>query len=326
MTRFTWLVVALALTTLTAATCNKSNTGGDDKPLAQNGSGAGTSPTPQAADSGAGKPDESAKVLADVPGMDFSMLSPPAKRELATVFSDEFCYCGCPHTLGACLKTHTNCKHARRMALLAATEASSGTPAVEIINALGKYYQSFQEPRATFKVDPRMCMGKADAKVTLVEFSDFECPFCAAARPLLEELVKARSDARLCYLPFPLSGHANAIPAGQAALFARDNGKFWPMHDLLFENQTTLNPASIKQLAASLGLSAAELGKAMDSGKYLAELNASKEQGKAAKVDATPAIYVNGRKYNLSLTSEMLNHTIDDELERLSANGSWAAD
>jgi len=276
--------------------------------------------TPKGADARA------ALTLSGVPGMDFSPLPGPAQRELATVFTDDFCYCGCPHSLGACLKQHGGCRHAKRMALLAAGEASGGTPAVEIIVTLSKYYQSFGEKRAPLKVDDRLCQGPKDAAVTLVEFSDFECPFCSMARPMLEEFVKGKKNVRFCYAPFPLSGHANATPAGQAALFARDKGKFWPMHNLLFDNQMTLSPVEIKRLAASLGLDAAELGKAMDSGKYLDELNASKESGKAAGVDKTPSVFVNGRLLHLGLSPSTLEHTVDDELEWLANKGAWAAD
>lgn len=265
-------------------------------------------------------------MLADIPGMDFSSLPPPAQRELATVFTDEFCYCGCPHTLGACLRQHGSCRHAKRMALLAAAEAAAGVPGLDIIVELSKYYQSFREPRASFKVHPQMCMGPSDAPVTLVEFSDFECPHCAAARPMLEEFARSNPKVRLCYQPFPLASHPNAVAAGQAALFARDKGKFWAMHDLLFENQLSLNPARIKQLAAQAGLDPNELAKAMEAGKYKDELTASKEAGKAAGVDATPAIFINGRKLTLGLSQELLTHTVEDELEWIANRSAWAAD
>ncbi|MHB8878483.1 MAG: DsbA family protein [Myxococcaceae bacterium] len=301
--RWTSVVLLVAGGCLTAATCQ------DGSALAQ------SVPDPKVA-----------LTLSGVPGMDFSALSGPAQRELATVFSDEFCYCGCPHALGACLKQHTACKHSRRMALLAAGEASGGTPAVEIILALSKYYQSFPDKRASFKLDERMCMGPKDAPVTLVEFSDFECPFCNLARPMLEEFVKGRKNVRLCFGPFPLAGHANAIPAGQAALFARDKGKFWAMHDALFENQLSLSPGEIKRLAAGLGLDPAELGKAMDSGRYVDELNASKEAAKAAGVDSTPSLFVNGRRLKLGMSPTILEHTVFDELEWMANKGAWTAD
>jgi protein-disulfide isomerase len=126
--------------------------------------------------------------------------------------------------------------------------------------------------------------------------------------------------------PFPLAAHPNATPAGQAALYARDQGKFWEMHDALFENQTTLSVDAIKQLGGKIGLNANELGKVLAGQRYIEELNASKELGKNAGVNATPTLYINGRKLELPLNGELLIHTVDDEME-WSANGSgWAAD
>jgi protein-disulfide isomerase len=258
--------------------------------------------------------------------MDFSMLPAAAQKELAAVLTDEFCYCGCPHTVAACLKTHGTCKHARRMAKLAAGEAAAGIASTEITNELTRYYLSFKDDRHEIKPDPRLCTGSADAKITVVEYSDFECPFCGAARPLLEQFAKDNAaHVRFCYAPFPLSAHPNATPAGQAALYARDHGKFWEMHDALFENQTTLSPDMIKHLAGKIGLDAADLGKVLASKKYQDELDASKEQGKNAGVNATPSVYLNGRKLEMPLSGEMLQHTLDDELE-WNANNGWSAD
>jgi protein-disulfide isomerase len=266
-------------------------------------------------------------VLKGIPGLDFSSLSTSAQRELASVLTDEFCYCGCPHTVGACLKTHPTCKHARRMALLAASEAAAGAPAVEIILGLSKYYLSFRENRRTLKVDERLCTGKKEAKVTLVEFSDFECPHCAAARPVLEKFVQdSAGKARLCFSPFPLPNHPNSGTAAQAALFARDRGKFWEMHDLLFENQGKLSSEQIKSLAPKIGLSAAELSKALDASKYADELNGWKESGNGAGIEATPTVYVNGRKLTFALTPDALQRTLEDEIEWTSNQNGWAPD
>jgi protein-disulfide isomerase len=258
--------------------------------------------------------------------MDFSDLTPTAQRELATVFTDEFCYCGCPHTLEACLKTHPKCSHARRMASLAALEADKGALGPEIILSLGNYYQSFGQKRAGLKPDARMCRGPMDAKVTLIEFFDYECPGCGVARAPLDAFAKAHPQHRFCVLPFPLSGHPNALPAGQAALFARDKGKFWPMHDLLFDNQRRLSPQVILELAGQIGLPVSDLRKAMDAGRYLDELKASREAGIHAGVESTPSIFINGRKLGLPVEPEMLNHAVEDELEWSSHQNAWAAD
>ncbi|MGV3625325.1 MAG: DsbA family protein [Archangium sp.] len=263
------------------------------------------------------------QVLSGVPGFDFGRLSAPAKKELAAVLTDEFDYCGRPMTLLGSLKKGDACKHTRRLVGLAATFASEGVASTEIINSLSKYNQGFNKARASLKPDERQCMGNKDAKITIVEFSDFECPYCAAARPILEEYVKGKSQVRLCMMPFPLPMHANAVIAGQAALFARDNGKFWPVHDALFDNQLSLSEDFIKGLLAKQGLDVKAFQKAVDAKKYVDELEASKDAGRKAGVDSTPSIYVNGRKYTLNLSTESLNLAIDDEQDWLSGNSAW---
>jgi protein-disulfide isomerase len=264
-----------------------------------------------------------ARVLADVPGFDFGRLPAPAKRELATLLTDEFDYCGRPLTLLASLKKGDACKHTRRLVGLAAMQAAEGAAANEIIVALSKYNQGFNKARASFKLDERQCLGPKDAKVTLVEFSDFECPYCAAARPILEEFVQKKQNVRLCMLPFPLQQHPNAAYAGQAVLFARDAGKFWPVHDALFDNQLSLSEDFIKKLLAKQGLDVKAFEKAVESKKYLPELEASKDAGKKAGVESTPSLYVNGRKYGLGLNFDTLSLAVDDELDWLAGNAAW---
>jgi protein-disulfide isomerase len=263
--------------------------------------------------------DDNARALAELPGFDFSKLAPASQKELAGVFQDEFDYCGRPLTLYASLKKGA-CKHTRRLAGLAAGYASEGEPAGEIINTLAKYNLSFNNSRKQFKLDDRTCHGPKDAKVTLVEFSDFECPYCAAARPMLEELQHSRPQIRVCWMPFPLSAHPNAIPAGQAALFARDNGKFWQMHDALFNNQLSISETFIKDLIGKLGMDMNAFAKAQAAGKYKDELEASKEAGKNAGVDSTPTVFLNGRKLTLGISMDALVTTVDDELEW---TGGW---
>ncbi len=286
--RATWVATALVLSTLAAAQSN-----------------------------------DPARILADVPGFDFSKLPATARRELASVLTDEFDYCGRPLTILGSLKKGDACRHTRRLVGLAAAQAAEGAAATEIIVSLSKYNQGFSKGRAAFKPDERQCLGNKDAKVTLVEFSDFECPFCAAARPVLEDFVKGRPQVRVCMMPFPLSQHPNALYAGQAVLFARDAGKFWTVHDALFDNQLSLSEALIKQLLAKQGLDVKAFEKAVESRRYLPELEASKEAGKKAGVESTPSIYVNGRKFLLGLNVESLSLAVDDELDWMAGNSSW---
>jgi protein-disulfide isomerase len=268
---------------------------------------------------------EAERVLADAKGFDFSTLAPQAKRELSSVLTDEFDSCGRPLTLLASLKKGDACKHTRRMVALAASLAATGSTAGEILVELSRHNQAFGRPRAPFKVDDRACVGPRDAKVTLVEFSDFECPFCASARPVLEAFVQQRPQARLCWSPFPLDQHPNAKLCGQAALFARDAGKFWAVHDALFENQLSISADFVRQLLARQGLDVKAFEKAVAAGKYLDELNASKEAGKNAGVDSTPTLFLNGRKHQLGFTPEGLGASLDDELDWITGNNGWPA-
>jgi len=319
------VLLALSLA-LMASACSQNSEASAPKPAPVP---AASKPAPATPPPAAAAPSGEA-VLSGLPGMDFSALPPAARRELSTVFTDEFCYCGCPHTLGQCLRGHTTCQHARRMARLAARQAASGTPATDIIVALSEYYASFRAPRKKLEVDPRMCMGDANAPVTLVEFFDFECPYCGKARPVLESFAKKNaSKVRLCAVPFPLPMHPNALPAGQAALWARDQGKYWEMHDALFERAQNLTAATIVESANKLGLKGAELQKVLQAGTYAKELDRYKALGNSANIQGTPSLFFNGRLYEsqqMGLTEDVLTHTLEDELEWRANGNAWAAD
>lgn len=266
---------------------------------------------------------DAAKVLTELPGFDFSRLSPGAKRELATVLTDEFDACGRPLTLLGSIKKGDACRHTKRVVGMAAGLSSEGAGANEIIVQLAKYNQSFARPRASFTISEKSCTGKADAKVTLVEFSDFECPICAAVRPTIETFVKGRPGVRLCWAPFPLEQHPHSTLCGQAALFARDAGKLWPVHDALFEHQLEISPQLIRKVLQDNGLDVKAFDKAVAAGKYVDELKASREAGKNAGVDGTPTLFVNGRRHVLGFATEMLSASVDDELDWLSGNSGW---
>jgi protein-disulfide isomerase len=322
-------VLLLAAASLTGLACTKNSEvapgdkGASSPPSAEPATAPPATPPPPAPESAAKPP----AVLLGIPGMDFSSLPPAAQRELSTVMTDEFCYCGCPHTLGACLKQHTQCRHAKRMARLAAEAVAQGVGANEVIVMLSQYYASFREPRATLKVDPRMCKGDANAPITVAEFADFECPHCAHARPLLDEFAKKNAaQVRLCYLPFPLPGHHNAVPAGQAALWARDQGKFWEMHDALFAHQDNLSPAALPAIANQIGLPGAKLQEVLKGDAYKDELEGFRAEGRAANITGTPAIFFNGRYYQLVPDVDQFTQSLEDELEWRANNNAWAAD
>jgi protein-disulfide isomerase len=159
--------------------------------------------------------------------------------------------------------------------------------------------------------------GPADAPVTIVEFSDFECPFCSRVVPTLEQVEANYGDkVRIVFRQFPLAMHANAQKAAEASLCARDQGKFWEMHDAMFEDQKALGVAQLKATAGELGLDAESFAQCLDSGEYADEVQADLRAGAEAGVSGTPALFINGQMVAGAVPYEQLAEVIDAELKR----------
>jgi protein-disulfide isomerase len=174
----------------------------------------------------------------------------------------------------------------------------------------------------TFLSEPRTevaaegpAKGPADAPVTLVEFSDFQCPFCARVIPTLDQVTAKYGDkVRLVFRQFPLDIHPQAPKAAEASLCANDQGKFWQMHDAMFQDQKKLAVADLKATAASIGVDQAAFDQCLDSGKYAAQVQADLKAGMLAGVSGTPAVFVNGRMLSGAQPLEAFVTAIDEEL------------
>lgn len=135
----------------------------------------------------------------------------------------------------------------------------------------------------------------AGAWVTIVEFSDFQCPYCGAAEPTVEQILANNPDARLVYKHFPLSQHANARPAANAAECARAQGHFWEMHDLLFAHQTALDAAALASYAGQInGLDTVAWQTCFDAKTYDDRVTADLTLGQSVGVQGTPTFAING--------------------------------
>lgn len=140
--------------------------------------------------------------------------------------------------------------------------------------------------------------GSATAKVTVVEFSDFECPACGAAEPTVEQLIAKYSDrVRFVYRHFPLSQHPLARPAAQAAEAAGVQGKFWDYHNALFAHQPDFQPDQLVSYAKDLGLDISKFKQDMNSDAAAQRVLNDQSDGNSAGVDATPTFFINGAKY-----------------------------
>ena len=161
-------------------------------------------------------------------------------------------------------------------------------------------------------------VGAQSASVTLVEFSDFQCPFCRQVVPTLKKVQETYGDkVRVVWKDFPLTQiHPQAFKAGEAAHCAGDQGKFWEYHDRLFASQEALQPNDLKKHAADLGLNAATFATCLDSSKYGERVRDGVAEGSRLGVNSTPTIYVNGRMLSGAQPYETFASVIDEELSR----------
>jgi protein-disulfide isomerase len=274
-------------------------------------------------------PAPAAAAAADaLPGVDLSALSADQRKAVVGWAKQAFCYCGCPHTVDQCLRSHEKCHHAGRMATLAARLVRLGIAKEALQGELDKYYASF-EKRAKLDVSefgpPR---GEATAPVTLVEFSDFTCPYCQKVHAPLAAFVAARVDrVKLYYKPFPIESHPGAVDAAQAAEWARAGGLFWPLHDALFEHPNAAHSVGdLADLARSVGGDPAQCRAAVEAKTFLPKVRASQAEARTAGILGTPTLFLNGRMHVLSdFSEEGLEHTVRDE-EEWHAHGGWERD
>ena len=142
--------------------------------------------------------------------------------------------------------------------------------------------------------------GSAQAKATLVEFSDFECPACIIAYPLVKEITsKYAQDLKFVYRNFPLEQHPLAMGAATAAEAAGLQGKFWEMHDLLFQKQGDLNDEVIKQLAKDLQLDMIKFDADKNSQNIKQKIQNDTNDALSLKINSTPTFFLNGQRLNL---------------------------
>ena len=163
--------------------------------------------------------------------------------------------------------------------------------------------------------DGQPSKGNPAASVTVVEFTDFQCPSCAATHPMLERIAAEYGDrVRVVVRDFPLSQHANAQKAAEAAEAAREQGKYWEYAALLYQNQSALTADSLKEYASRVGLDRAKFDAALDSGKFADSVRRDVHDGDRAGVNGTPTLFVNGTRVERA-TYEAVKAAIDTALK-----------
>jgi protein-disulfide isomerase len=159
--------------------------------------------------------------------------------------------------------------------------------------------------------------GAEGAPVTIVEFSDFQCPFCSKAVPTMDQLLaNYAGKVRLVFRHFPLPFHENAQKAAEAAVCADQQGKFWQLHDAMFAHQTALAVNDLKSYAQQAGLDAGKFQQCLDSGAGAQKVQQDMADARKAGVESTPAFFVNGKLLMGALPYEQFKQAVDDELSK----------
>lgn len=169
--------------------------------------------------------------------------------------------------------------------------------------------------------------GNADAPITIVEFADFQCPFCNRVQPLLKDVLgKYKGKVKLAYLDFPLSQiHQHAEMAAEASRCALAVGKYWEMHDAMFADQSKLDEVGLVKTAAGLGMNQNSFASCLKSGKYKAVVQQDVQAGSQAGVNATPTFFINGEFLSGVRSDADFTRIIDRQLSVSGVKGSTQA-
>lgn len=173
-------------------------------------------------------------------------------------------------------------------------------------------------PRLEATVQPyNPTQGPADAPVTLIEYTDFQCPFCSRVQPTLDQLRATYGDrVRFVFKNLPLPMHAQSRVAAEAGLCAADQGKFWPLHDWMFANHSDLSREAIMAAAPALGIDAAALGACIDNKTHAAEVQQDMNEARSFGINGTPGFLINGRLVSGAQPFAEFANIINDELTK----------
>jgi len=252
--------------------------------------------------------------------IDLSGLTPVQKKAVLKLTRDQDCSCQCGMKVAECVNRDPNCSYAKTLVAITIKGVQENKTPLEIsklMDASPKAHRpKILEAAVTIPVEGSPVRGPSDARITMVEFSDFECPYCALATIEMRNIMASYpKDIKLIYKEFPLSMHPNAPLAAAAALAAGEQGKFWQMHDLLFKNFRKLNRDNILAWAKEIGLDVNKFKGDLDSGKYDPVVKKDVADGEKIGVYGTPSFFINGKQYNGPVTLDALRPILDAELK-----------
>jgi hypothetical protein len=251
-------------------------------------------------------------------GVDASMLTPREKKEWSTYVSELLAPCSdVPVPIAQCVQEKRSCSRCVPAAKFVLKGVRDGMSREQIEKS---YHNRFDADRIkNVAIDDSPSKGPASAPITIIEFADFECPFCAMEAPVLEKAWNDRkTQVRFVYKFFPLSGHPHGEIAARAGIAAIAQGKFWEMHDKMFANRDHLEQSDLDGYAKELGMDVAKMHADAQSQATTDRIARDKKLADSLDVKGTPTIYINGRDYD---PHQDLNDWLALELASVGASG-----
>jgi protein-disulfide isomerase len=252
-------------------------------------------------------------------GVDTSALTPREQRDWSTYVTELLAPCSDqPVSIAQCIKEARPCSLCLPAARFLVQRVTRGAARSQIESAFRLRFAPDQAKNIDVGDSP--ANGAKDAPVVIVEWADFECPFCAAASPVLDKLLlQYPGSVRLVFKNYPLAAHEHSEIAARAAVAAGKQGKFWEMHHALFANQTGgLDRNAILRLAGELRLDDKKFVSDLDSEPVADAVNLDRKQAEKLELRGTPMIYINGRHFDLTFFNfaEDLSDWVEIEIEQ----------
>ena len=256
-------------------------------------------------------------------GVDFNGLNPAQKTTALKALRSMGCTCGCDMKVAECRVKDPSCSYSKNLADVMMASVISGKGSADAIEAAkaskwGKpvEHKLLDDP-VQIETRGAPTTGPANARITLVEFSDFQCPYCSKASVQIAAILKAYpNDVKLVFKQFPLDNHPQAMISAQASLAAWNQGKFWQLHDLMFANRTKLSPQAIHYWADSLKLDMKKFDADLNSPTVKKQVLKDLEDGEKAGVEGTPTLYIDGQRYNGDLDLAKIKPVLDEQLKK----------
>lgn len=265
---------------------------------------------------GSAKPDtpapaESSSVVS-IKGIDTTALTPRERREWSAQISELLSPCpDVPVSIAQCAKEARPCKACVPAAQMLLKQVLAGRTKKEREDAYNARFDT--KNLRTINTDGSPELGAPDALITVVEWADFECPFCKLVAPILDELEnRFRGQVRIVFKFYPLPTHTHGELAARAGAAARTQGKFWEMHHVMFENQDRLEQADIERYARQLGLDIPKFKADFMSAQTAERIEKDKKQADDLGLDGTPMLFINGRRVVLELLTGNVYEDLED--------------